>query len=304
MKQRTGGPLLILIFVCLSALGQNSAWEASIQAGKDAMAKRQYSEAEKSFREALAAAEKFGEKDARFAGSLLFLAQACDGQAKTDEAEALAANAVDSMNKALKAYKPKKAEQQFEQIDAASALFDKAADIFASHQKYPEAEGLYQKVVQLRESAAKDNPTPKNNEDFFRFMVQTASDAQGAFASAQEKLGNLYFTEHNFPEAAATYEKAQKIREANSRTDKRVLAQTLTNLATSYAAQGKYAQAEPLYQRALKLFEEANWAEKPETASTMQLYALALKKMGRDEEAKAMLEKVAAIRKKPGQTPQ
>jgi tetratricopeptide (TPR) repeat protein len=233
------------------------------------MARRQYSEAEKSFREALTLAEKFGEKDARFAGSLMFLAQACDAQAKAGEAEALAGRAVESMNKALKAYKPKKAEQQFDQINAASALFDKAADIFASHQKYPEAEGLYQRVVQIRENAAKNNPTPKNNEDFFRFMVQVTSDAQGALAGAQEKLGNLYFTEHKFPEAAVTFEKAQKIRETDTRTDKRVLAQTITNLATSYAAQDKYIQAEPLYQRALKLFEEANWAEKPALCNSM-----------------------------------
>ena len=304
MKQRTSGSLLILIFVCLSALGQKNTWEASIQAGQDAMARRQYPEAEKSFREALTVAQKFGEKDARFSGSLLFLAQACDAQGKTDEAEALAGRAVDSMNKALKAYKPKKAEQQFEQIDAASALFDKAADIFASHQKYPEAEGLYQRVVQIRESAAKDDPTPKNNEDFLRILGRALSDAQGKLATAQEKLGNLYFTEHKFPEAATTYEKAQKTREADTRTDKRVLAQTVTNLATSYAAQDKYSQAEPLYQRALKLFEEANWAEKAETLRTMQLYALMLKNSGRQEEARALLDKVAAIQKKLGQTPQ
>lgn len=305
MKQRTSGSLLILIiFICLSALGQNSAWEAPIDAGKDAMARRQYGEAEKSFREALAVAEKFGEKDARFAGSLMFLAEACDAQAKTDEAEALARHAVESMNEILKVYKPKETERQFAEIDAASALSNRAAQIFASHQKYPEAEGLYQRVVQMRESAAKENPKPKNNEDFLRFLGQALTDTQGKLAEAQEKLANLYFTEHKFPEAAATYEKAVKIREANTKTDKRVLAQTLTNLATTYAMQEKYSQAEPLYQRALKLFEEANWAEKPETASTMQLYALTLKKMGRDEEARTMLEKVAAIRKNPGQTPQ
>jgi tetratricopeptide (TPR) repeat protein len=268
------------------------------------MAKKQYAEAENDFRQALTVAEKFGEKDARFAGSLLYLAQACDAQAKTDEADALAGRAVESMNQALKAYKPKKAEQQFDQTDAASALFDKVADIFASHKKYPEAEGLYQRVVQIRESAAKDNPTPKNNEDFFRFMIQATSDVQGQLAKAHEKLGSLYFTEHKFPEAAATYEEAQKIREANTKTDKRVLAQTITNLATSYAAQAKYSQAEPMYQRALKLFEEANWAEKPETLRTMQLYALTLKNSGRQQEAGAILDKVALIQKKLGQTPQ
>jgi len=303
MKQRTSGPLLMLIFVCLSALGQTS-WEAPIDAGKDAMAKRQYGEAEKSFREALAVAQKFGEKDARFSGSLLYLAQACDAQDKKEEAEALAGRAGQAMESALRAYHPKRADDQFQQAEVSSHLFDKTGDIFASHHKYPEAETLYKRVIQIREAVAAEKKKPHDNEDFFRFMLQVGTDAQGKLADAQEKLGNLYFTEQKFPEAAEIYEKAQKIREANTKTDKRVLAQTLTNLATSYAAQEKYSQAEPPYQRALKLFEEANWAEKPETASTMQLYALTLKKMGRDEEAKAMLEKVAAIRRKLGQTPQ
>ena len=304
MKQRTSVSLLILIFICLSALGQNSAWDVPIQAGKDAMAKKQYVEAEKAFRDSLAVAEKFGEKDARFAGSLLYLAQACDAQAKTDEAEELARRAVDSMNKALKAYKPKKAEQQFEQAEVASSLFDKAGDILASHKKYPDAEMLYERVVQIRESAAEENHNPKNNEDFFRFMIQATSDPQGQLAKAQEKLGSLYFTEHKFAEAAATYKKAQSVREADPKHDPRVLAQTITNLATCYAAQAKYDQAEPLYQQALKLFAAANWTEKPENLSTMQLYALMLKNSGRQEEARAMLDKAAAIQKKLGQTPQ
>jgi tetratricopeptide (TPR) repeat protein len=304
MQRKASGSVLILIFLCLSALGQGDSWDAHTQAGKDAMAKQQYSEAEESFRKALVAAEKFGEKDARFSGTLLFLAQACDAQSKRDEAEGLARRATEAMEKALRAYPTKQIEQQLLQADAASSLFDKTADIFSSHQKYPEAEMLYKRVVQIRESVAQENPKPKNNEDFLRFMGQALSDTQGKLAAANEKLGNLYFTERKFPEAAATYEKAQKIRETDTRTDKRVLAQTLTNLATSYAAQDKYTQAEPLYQSALKLFEEANWAEKPETASTMQLYALLLKKTGREEEANAMLEKVSTIRKKLGQMPQ
>jgi tetratricopeptide (TPR) repeat protein len=298
MQRRAKGSLLILIFICLSALGQDSAWDAPMQAGKNAMAKRQYSEAEKSFREALAVAEKFGEKDARVSGSLLFLAQACDAQAKMDEAEALARRAADSMNKA---HKPKQAEQQFQQIEAASALFDKAGDLFASHQKYPDAEMLYQGVIHIRETAVEEKHAPQNNEDFFRFAIQVATNAQGALAGAHEKLGHLYFAEHKFPEAAAAYEKARNIREPNP--DKHVLAQTITNLATCYAAQAKYDQAESLYQRALALFEQANWTEKPETLQTMQSYALLLKTTGRDTEASTMLEKVATIRKKLDQMP-
>jgi tetratricopeptide (TPR) repeat protein len=303
MQSRAGGSLFVLIFMCLSALGQNSAWDQSILAGKDAMEKRHYSEAEKSFREALTTAEKFGEKDARFSGTLLLLAQACDGQSKKDEAEALAGRAADAMEKALKAHRPKQIEQQLQRADAASALFEKTGEIFASHQKYFEAEGLYKKVVQIRENLARENPEPKNNEDFLRLLGQTLSDSQGKLAEANEKLGKLYFSENKLPEATATFEKAQKIREANPSSDKRILAQAITNVATCYAAQARYEQAEPLYLHALTLFEQANWTEKPETLETMRLYALLLKKTGRDAEANAMLEKVAAIRTKLGQAP-
>ncbi len=303
MKRRTIGPLLLLLIIWLSALGQNSAWETSVQAGKDAMARQQYAEAEKSFRESLTAAEKFGEKDARFSGTLLFLAQACDAQSKKDEAEALARRAADAMEKALKTYRPKQVEQQLQQADVASALFEKSGEIFVAHQKHLEAETLYKKVIQIRENMARENPEPKNNEDYFRFLGQTLSDSQGKLAEANEKLGKLYFSENKLPEATATFEKAQKIREANPASGKRVLAQAITNVATCYAAQARYEQAEPLYQRALTLFEQANWTEKPEALETMQLYALLLKKSGRDAEANAMLEKVAAIRKKPAQAP-
>jgi tetratricopeptide (TPR) repeat protein len=301
MQRRASDLVLALIFLCLSAFGQDDSWGAHIQAGKDAMAKQQYPEAEASFHNALIAAEKFAEKDARFSGTLLFLAQACDGQSKKDEAEELGRRAVNAMEKALNAYRPKQIEQQLQQADAASDLFEKTGEIFASHQKYPEAEMLYKRVIQIRESVAQVNTKPKNNEDFFRFMGQALSDTQGKLAAANEKLGNLYFTEHKFSESAAAYEKARNIRETNP--DKRILAQTITNLATCYAAQAKYDQAEPLYQRALALFEQANWTEKPETLLTMQSYALLLKKTGRDTEASTMLEKVATIRKKLDQMP-
>src|SRR5437660_2852897 len=133
MQRRASGSMLMLIFLCLSAFGQGDTWDAQTQAGKDAMAKQQYSEAEESFRKALIAAEKFGEKDARFSGTLLLLAQACDAQSKRDEAEGLARRAAEAMEKALKAHPAKQTEQQLLQADAASSLFDKTGDIFASH---------------------------------------------------------------------------------------------------------------------------------------------------------------------------
>jgi tetratricopeptide (TPR) repeat protein len=291
---------MALILACLSMRGQDSNWDALIKAGKTAMEKRQYAEAERDFRDALAAAEKYGEKDARFAGALLFLAQACDAQSKRDEAEVFAKRASDAMEKAVKNVKLKKAEEQFLQADVACATFDKAADIFAAHQKYADAESLYSRVIKIRADMAVEKQTPQNNEDYFRWLIQITKGAKTKLALANETLGNLYFIEHKYPEAAAVYAEAVRIRQSDQGTDQPGLAQALTNLATSYAAQGKYDQAEPPYQRALAVFERARW-EKPETITTLQMYALMLKKAGRDEEAKAMVEKAAAIKNKLSQ---
>lgn len=303
MRRQVIAILLGLVLACVGGLGQDSKdhdrdWNSHMDAGKAAMEKRQYADAEQEFRDALSVAERHGKKDARYSGSLLSLAQACDAESKRDEAEVLAERAVESMEKALNAVTPTKAQDQFMVADVASTTFDKAGDIFAAHQKYADAEPLYRRVIKIRADMAAEKQHPQNNEDFLRFMVQNIAGARDRLASANEKLGNLYFTEHKYSDAAAVYEEAVRVRDGHQTGDQRVLAQSLTNLATCYAAQGKYDQADLLYQRALAAFEQAKWSDKPETIGTLQLYALMLKQAGRDEESKAMLEKAAAIRKK------
>src|SRR5260370_41840864 len=108
---------------CLSGRGKDSkdpagTWAALMDAGKAAMEKRQYAEAEKDFRDAVSTAERIGEKDARLAGALLFLAQACDAESKRDEAEILAKRAGEALEKAFKAVKPKEPDKQYIQGDA------------------------------------------------------------------------------------------------------------------------------------------------------------------------------------------
>src|SRR5260370_2120034 len=152
--------------------------------------------------------------------------------------------------------------------------------------------------MKIRGDMAVEKPTPQNNEDYFRWLIQVASDAKSKLDFANEKLGNLYFTERKYPEAAAVYEEALRSRASDQSTNPRVLAQTLTNLASCYAAQGKYDQSEPLYQRALAVLEQAQWAEKPETIPTLQMYALMLKKPGRHEEPKPIIETPIPINNK------
>ena len=155
------------------------------------------------------------------------------------------------------------------------------------------AAGKEQRVIRLWQDAAEDKP-PHNNEDFFRFLIKTAMNAQGSLANAYEKLAALYFQERKFQQAARLYEKSQPIREISS-ADIRPLAQLLGNLASCYAMESKYDQADPLFRRAIALYEESNWLETREALGIMQDYALLLSRTGRTTEAKTMLEKAQAI---------
>lgn len=301
MKQRTSGSLLILIFTCLSALGQNSAWEAPIQAGTDAMAKRQYAEAEKSFREALTVAQKFGPKDAGVSAALMYLAEAVDAQSRPDEAEALAHRSIAALEQTLKGVKPKGPEQEFYYVNVSAAAFDRAGELFIKHHKYAEAEALYGRTIKLREKFVPTKPPEKmNNDDFLRYAGNLMTGAEPKLADSYERLAGLYFIQQKFAPAAELYRKSQPIRETEESTNPRPLAQTLVNLAATYSALGKFDEAGPLFVRGLKAFQDANWLEKPETVNAMQNYALMLKLAGREEEAKAMQETAAGIKKKLG----
>jgi hypothetical protein len=293
----------VFILIGLNSWGQARVWDERIAAGQDAMTKGQYAEAEKAFAESLRAAEKLGEKDARFAGSLLRLAEACNSQHKLDEAEDFARRSAAAMDKSLQAFKPKNSTEDVQALAVAAALFDKAGDIFASHQKYPGAEELYKRLIAVREANVKEKHTGQANEDALRFMYQQMSGAQNKLAEANEKLAKLYFTEQKMPEAATLFEKSVQIREGDKNGPKQPLALTLANLAACRAAQADYARAEPVYQRAIALFEQSDWLQKPETTITMRNYALLLRKTGREEEGAAMLERAQAIRKKLGLNP-
>jgi tetratricopeptide (TPR) repeat protein len=292
-----------LVLTGLIAYGQPKVWDERIAAGQAAMAKAQYAEAEQAFTESLRAAEKIGEKDARFAGSLLRLAEACNAQSKADEAEGFARRSAAAMDTALKALKPKNSTQEIQAASIAAELFDKAGDIFASHKKYSEAEQLYTRLIAVREENTREKHTRDSNEDMLRIMAQQMSGAQNKLADANEKLAKLYFVEQKMPEAAPLFEKAVHLRESDKNGPKQPLAMTLANLAACYGAQGDSARAEPAYERAISVFEQAGWLERPETTVTMRNYALLLKKTGRDEAAAAMMDRAQAIRKKLGLNP-
>ena len=206
------------------------------------------------------------------------------------------------MEKSLKAFKPKNSTEELEGLAIAATLFDRVGGLFASHQKYSDAEGLYQRAIAIRKSMAAEKPR-QSNEDWLRVLYQKQSGTNMKLAEANERLAKLYFTEHKLTEAAPLFEKSAQIREGEKNGAKQPWAMTLANLAACYAGLADYAKAEPLYKRAIALFEEADWLEEMETAVTMRNYALLLQKTGREEAATAMMARAEAIRQKVGTSP-
>ena len=289
---------LLLISVTL-VFGQASDWDRLTADGDAAMAKKQYPQAEESYRQALKFAESHWKKDARISGALIKLAESCNAQGKKDDAEAFANRAVTTLTEARKAHKPKDASEEYLQADVTATTFEKAGDIFAANQKYPDAEKMYSQAVAIREHYAAEQPPSKpNNEDFFRFMLQNLGNAQAKVADSDDKLARAYIREGKFQEAAQQYQKSLAIREKQFGPDKPPVAQSVGDVAMCYALQGQYDKAEPLYKRVIAILELNNFQEKPEMAVALENYSLVLRKTGRDAEAKPISERARDIRTK------
>jgi len=286
------------------SLAQQDDWNRLISSGDDAMSKHQYAAAEGSYREALKVAEQHWKKDARISPSLIKLAESCNAQPKKDEAEALASRAVASSDEAQKAFKPKSVEQEFVKADATARLLDRAGDIFATNQKYSEAEKLYRRVIAIRkEYAEKKPPDRPTDDDYIRFFVQIATSSIVKVADAEDKLAGLYVRENKLQQAIELYRKVETIREKEFGPDKPPVASSLHNLATCYSLMGQYDQAEPLYKRALVILENSDYKDDPRTASILENYALLLRKTSREIEANQLSEKASAIRDKSKSPP-
>jgi tetratricopeptide (TPR) repeat protein len=302
---RANRAFLSPVAVCLLAvsttlaIGQASDWDRLIADGDAAMAKKQYPQAEDSYRQALKFAESNWKRDFRVSGALIKLAESCNAQGKMDEAEGFAGRSVMTLFDARKAHKPKNASEELFQVEVAVTAIDKAGDIFAANQKYPEAEKTYLQAISIGEAYITEKPSSKpNNEDFLRFMAQNMGNAQAKLADAYDKLGHLYRTETKYEDAGQQYQKAEMAREKQFGPDKPQVAQSLADIAMCYALQTKYNQAEPLYRRVITILEHNNFQEKPEMAVALENYSLILRKTGRDAEAKPVSERAREIRTK------
>jgi len=297
--------IAVLLLLGSFVRAQEADWSRFISLGDEAMAKRQYPQAEAAYREALKVAEQHWKRDARLAGALIKLAEACAAESKKEDAEAFANRSVATLGEALKAHKPKNASDELEQVEVSASLFDKAGDIFAANRKYLDAETMYRKVIAVREKYASEKfPAKPNNEDFFRSMMQTLGDAAPKVADANDKLADLYRSERKIQEAMLLYQQSEVLRERRYGPDKPQTAKSLNDLAICYSLQGNYDQAEPLYKRVIDIFEHAEYKDTPQMATTLENYAVLLKRTARDTEAKDILQKASAVRTKLATAPQ
>jgi hypothetical protein len=107
----------LLVMSVTFVLGQESDWDRFIADGDAAVAKKQFPQAEQSYRQALKVAESHWKKDARISGALIKLAESSNPQGKKD-AEAFAVRAVTTLSEAGKAHMPKDASEEYLQAIA------------------------------------------------------------------------------------------------------------------------------------------------------------------------------------------
>ena len=104
-------------------------------------------------------------------------------------------------------------------------------------------------------------------------------------ASILNSLGNYYFGERDYAQAATRHEQALKLRERFG--NRRAVAESLTNLGLIADARGDTGRALDYLQRALQTFEALKYRRY--IANTHRRLALVLRKAGRTDEALAHL---------------
>ncbi len=290
-----------LLSLSSTCLGQQTDWERLMSAGDKAMAGKQYSQAEDSYRQAVEFAESHWKKDARQSASLMKLAESCNAQSKVVDAEALAKRAVTAMAEAMKAHKPTNASEELDQVEASATLFSRAGELFATNDSFADAESFYQRVIADRENYANRKP-PANptNEDFLRLIAQGASNSQAKVADAEDQLGGLYVREKKFPEAEQQFRRSEAIREKMFGADQPPVAQSLSGIARCYALREQYEQAQPIYKRIISILDNSKFRDTVEMAAALENYGLVLRKSGNEVEAQSAYDKAREIRTRVG----
>jgi tetratricopeptide (TPR) repeat protein len=150
----------------------------------------------------------------------------------------------------------------------AGRLLHETASYLHDRARYPDAEPLYQRAVQVRERL------------FGSEYPEVAQSLNG--------LAELCREQGKFSEAEPLYQRTLQIRERHLGSEHPEVAQSLTNLANLYYQQGKYVEAESHYQRALHIFEKCLGREHLYVAYPLNGLATLYKDQGKFSEAEPL----------------
>ena len=209
----------------------------------------------------------FGADDARFAVSLIRVAQIYYVQDNYAEAEPFYKRALSILEKALGPDNP----------GVATALGSLA--LCYQHQgSYAEAEPLLERALGIDEKAL-------GPED-------------AGLATDLNNLASLYDDQGKYADAEPFYKRALSILEKALGPDDPRVASALSNLSLLYYHLGKYAQAEPLSLRALRIDEKALGPDHPGVAIDLNGLGAVYEGQGRYAEAEPLLERSLTILEK------
>ncbi len=198
------------------------------------------------------------------------------GHAALDSGDFSAAD--DYLQKAIKS-----AEQLYGPDDSRlRTLLHDLADAYKAQKKYPEAEAIAKREVEMYRKDVGDSPDT---------------------ADQLVRLAKIYALEGKNSEAEAVYEQALPIYERFHHADKDnfndSVAYVLNNLGSLYTADGKYSQAEALLKRSLAIREGLFGPNSLEVASTLQNYADLMRKTNRIAEADQLSSRAKTIQVQP-----
>jgi tetratricopeptide (TPR) repeat protein len=227
--------------------------------------RRQYSQAETAYRQALALREKhLGADHPDTAQSLNNLAELYREQGCYSEAEPLYKRSLLIRESQLGIDHP----------DTAQSL-NNLALLYQSQGRYSEAEPLYKRSLSIREQ-------------------QLGADHPDT-AESLNNLAGLYKSQGRYSEAEPLYKRSLLICEQHLGIDHPHTAESLNNLAGLYYSQGHYGEAEPLFKRSLSIREQQLGADHPDTAQSLNNLAYLYKSQGRYSEAEPLYKRALTI---------
>jgi CHAT domain-containing protein/Tfp pilus assembly protein PilF len=198
-----------------------------------------------------------------------------------------------------------------------AGVLENLAAAYKYQAKYAEAEGLYRRVLAIREQAVGANHPdivlPLNGLAIVYVAQGKYAEAEGLFKRAlaiREQvhrpddadlirslngLANVYKITGKNVEAEGLYERTLAIAERILGANHRDVGTFRNNLGTVYLALRKYAEAEGLFKRALAIREQALGPNHPDVAQTLDNLGIVYTDMGKYADAEGLYNRALMI---------